>query len=70
MHRVRVECVDVNRAIEMKDQLVQDGLIMHEDFEWEYHPQRWDGFTTERPKHTVFNFQNPAMATFYQLRWL
>jgi len=54
----------------MKDQLVQDGLTMHKDFEWEYHPPHWDGFTTERPKHTVFSFQNPAMATFYQLKWL
>jgi hypothetical protein len=53
----------------LRDQLVQDGLIMHEDFEWEYHPPHWDGFTQERPKHTVFSFQNPALATFYQLKW-
>jgi hypothetical protein len=39
------------------------------DFEWAYHPPQWDGFTHERPKHTVFSFRDPALATFYQLKW-
>jgi hypothetical protein len=55
--------------LEFKAQLVRDGLVMHEDFEWEYHPSQWDGFTHERSKQTVFGFRDPALATFYQLKW-
>jgi hypothetical protein len=53
----------------LKDQLVRDGLIMDADFEWEYHPAVWDGFTRKRQKHVMFSFRNPALATFYQLKW-
>jgi hypothetical protein len=42
---------------------------MDVDFEWEYHPPVWDGFSTERPKQVIFSFRDPALATFYQLKW-
>jgi hypothetical protein len=69
MHRVILRDIEPIEAMWLKDQLVQDGLIMDADFEWEYHPAVWDGFTTERTKHTVFSFRDPAQATFYQLKW-
>jgi hypothetical protein len=69
MHRVILRDIEPARALELKAQLVRDGLIMHVDFKWEYHPPHWDGFTHERPKQTVFSFRDPALATFYQLKW-
>jgi hypothetical protein len=42
---------------------------MHVDFKWEYHPAVWDGFTRKRQKHVMFSFRDPALATFYQLKW-
>ena len=69
MHRVILKGIDAAQAIGLKDQLLRDGLVIHEDFEWTYHPPQWDGFTQERPKHTVFSFRDPALATFYQLKW-
>jgi len=71
MHRVRVERVDVNRAIEMKDQLIQDGLVMDQDFKWTWITADYndvEGWT--RQKHAEFEFRDPAMSTFYQLKWL
>ena len=70
MHRVVISNIEPAEALEFKAQLIRDGLVRHVDFKWEYHPPLWDGFTNERPKHTVFSFQNPAHATFYQLKWL
>ena len=69
MHRVILRDIDPLEALWCKHQLVQDGLIMNVDFEWEYHSPVWDGFSQERPKHTVFSFRDPALATFYQLKW-
>ena len=69
MHRIVISNIEPAQAFEFKDQLIRDGLIMNRDFEWEYYPSQWDGFTQERPKHTVFSFQSAALATFYQLKW-
>jgi hypothetical protein len=69
MHRVVLREIEPARALELKAQLVQAGLIMDVDFEWKYHPPQWDGFTQELTNHTVFSFRDPALATFYQLKW-
>ena len=69
MHRVILRDIESFKAIWLKDQLVQDGLVMDVDFEWEYHPAIWDGFTRKRQKHVVFCFQKDSLATFYQLKW-
>ena len=69
MHRVVISNIAVIEAVWLKDQLVQAGLIMDVDFEWAWHPPQWDGFTQELTNHTVFSFRDPALATFYQLKW-
>ena len=69
MHRVVITDIEPIEALWLKDQLIQDGLVIDIDFEWEWHPSYWDGFTQERPKHVEFSFQDAALATFYQLKW-
>ena len=69
MHRVILRDIALIELFQLKDQLIRDGLVVNKDFEWAYHPPQWDGFTQERPKHTVFSFRDPALATFYQLKW-
>ena len=69
MHRVVITDIEPIDALWLKDQLVRDGLVMHEDFEWEWHPLMWDGFTQERSRHVTFIFRSPSLATFYQLKW-
>ena len=69
MHRVILKGIDAAQAIGLKDQLLRDGLIIHEDFEWEYRPTYSDGFSGEERHHARFSFRDPAQATFYQLKW-
>ena len=69
MHRVILSDIEPIEAMWLKDQLVQDGLIMDADFEWEYRPTYSDGFSGEERHHARFSFRDPALATFYQLKW-
>ena len=65
---VMLEGCGVVRALELKNELLAAGLIMDQDFVWWYIQARWDGFTGDEPSAAVFDFRDPAMATFYQLR--
>ena len=58
-------------AIELKNQLLAAGLIIDQDFSWCYTQATYDndGFNAVTPKQALFEFQDPALATFYQLKW-
>jgi len=71
MYTVRVHNIEVFDAIDLKNQLIQTGLIMDRDFKWFWITADYndvEGWT--RQKHAEFEFQNPAVATFYQLKWV
>jgi len=70
MHTVRVDNIEVYDAIDLKNQLLQVGLIIEQDFEWAWITADYnaaEGWT--RQKHAEFQFHDPALATFYQLKW-
>ena len=69
MHRVIIRDIDAAQAIVLKEQLIQAGLVIHKDFEWEYRPTYSDGFSGDERHHARFSFRDPALATFYQLKW-
>ena len=69
MHRVVITDIEPIEALWLKDQLIQDGLVIDIDFEWEYRPTYSDGFSGEERHHARFSFRDPALATFYQLKW-
>jgi len=71
MHRVRIEHISPVDAIELKNQLLAADLIMDRDFVWKYTQATYDndGYNAVTPKQATFEFQDPAMATFYQLKW-
>ena len=60
-----------NDAIDLKDQLLAAGLEQGVDFTWAYSSAEYDNFSNNavRNRRTVFRFQDPATATFYQLKW-
>jgi hypothetical protein len=71
MHTVRVDNIEVFDAIDLKNQLIQTGLIMDQDFKWCWITADYndvEGWT--RQKHAEFEFRDPAVATFYQLKWV
>ena len=70
MHTVRVHNIEVYDAIDLKNRLIQDGLVMDQDFKWAWITAEYndvEGWT--RQKHSEFEFWDPALATFYQLKW-
>lgn len=67
--RVNISSVNVNQALEMVDQLRKSGLTMDEDFSWSYQKSNWDSANNIVPDSVTFYFQDPALATFYQLKW-
>jgi hypothetical protein len=70
MHTVRVHNIEVYDAIDLKNRLIQDGLVMDRDFKWAWITAEYndvEGWT--RQKHAEFEFWDPALATFYQLKW-
>jgi len=70
MHSVRIEHIGPVEAIELKNQLLKDGLSINQDFEWAWITADYndaEGWT--RQKHAEFRFHDSALATFYQLKW-
>lgn len=68
-HDILIEHTPASVAIDMKNQLIQDGLVHGTDFEWRFTQSAWDGMTGVSPSSTRFSFRSQAMATFYQLKW-
>ena len=70
MHTIRVSNIVVYDAIDLKNQLLLAGLAMDHDFKWTWITAEYndvEGWT--RQKHAEFEFTDPALATFYQLKW-
>ena len=71
MYTVRVSNIEVFDALELKNQLLLAGLVIERDFTWAWITADYnavEGWT--RQKHAEFRFHDPALATFYQLKWL
>ena len=70
MHTIRVSNIEVFDAIALKNQLLLAGLVIDQDFEWAWITADYndvEGWI--RHKHAEFQFQDPALATFYRLKW-
>ena len=53
------------QGLELKTQLEQSGLIQGYDFTWTYVPP----IDTKPHRTVIFHFRDPALATFYRLKW-
>jgi hypothetical protein len=71
MTPVKILHVNAVRALELRDQLEDSGLIQNQDFEWEYRQAEYnsDSYEAVVPRHVLFRFRDPALATFWQLKW-
>ena len=71
MTPVQILHVGAVRALELRDQLIEAGLVQNQDFEWEYHQAKYDNgsWSAAEPRQVVFRFHNPVLATYYQLKW-
>lgn len=71
-HMVVIKHITPNDAIDRKNQLLKDGLVIDQDFVWEYQQASYDndGFSAVSPKQVTFKFIDPSLATFYKLKWV
>lgn len=64
--------IKTNVALELINELKAAGLIISQDFEWAYYPERviHDLHSHEIiPRYCEFRFRDPKLATFYALKW-
>lgn len=71
MHKVVLEHINPMDAIDRKNQLLKDGLVLDQDFVWAYSPATYDndGYSAVSPKAATFGFASASLATFYKLKW-
>lgn len=72
MNQILLEHITAGEAVDFKNQLIRDGLVLDQDFCWSYYQARYDNFSGSAvtPRHARFDFVDGATATFYQLKWL
>lgn len=71
-HKVILKHINATEAVERKNQLLTDGLVIDKDFVWEYAPATYDndGYTAVTPRQATFKFAEASLATFYKLKWI
>jgi len=58
-----------NEITEILKELKHDhGMLPGREFDFAYHPGRWDEMTGDVPKKTVFTFYNETFATWFALK--
>ena len=67
---IRLNCGS-QQALAYKHQLDLDGLVVNQDYEWQYQQPVFNDFawTDSEVSNVTFTFRNPVLATFYQLKW-
>ena len=66
---VVVKHTHAQRAIEIKNEIIADGLVQGIDFEWRWTGSSWDNMTGSLPSQTKFSFREEKLAVFYKLKW-
>ena len=62
---------NAQQAVELKDKILAAGLVLHEDFTWEYRPNPYDGYDDTLHAHPEarFIFRDPAQETFFRMKF-
>jgi hypothetical protein len=68
---IKVLVKNAQQAMDLKDQVVAHGLILHKDFSWEYKPDPYDGYDDSLHAHPEvrFEFRDPAQETFFRMKF-
>ena len=68
---IRVLVKNAQEALDFKQQVVTAGLVINEDFTWEYRPDPYNGYDDSSHAHpeVIFIFRDPAQETFFRMRF-
>lgn len=66
-----IPVTNAQQAMHLKDQVLQAGLVLHEDFSWEYVPNQYDGYddTSNTQPMAKFFFRDESNETWFKLKW-
>lgn len=68
---VRVYDIQLIELLPIVAELKAAGLVINQDFDFAYHPPKWDDFTYDEThrRHVVFRFYSERHATFFALKY-
>jgi len=68
---IQVLVKNAQQAMDLKQRVLDAGLILHEDFTWEYRPDPYDGYDDSLHTHPEvrFIFRDPAQETFFRIKF-
>lgn len=69
MIEVRLDATNAGRAIEIVHELKALGLIQHQDFDFKYHPGRYDDHSGWHISYLTFAFYREELATMFRLKY-
>ena len=68
---IQILVKNAQQALDLKQQVLDAGLILHEDFTWEYRPDPYDGYndSLHANPEVIFIFRDSANETFFRMRF-
>lgn len=71
MIEVKILDIQVGQIVEIVHDLRMKGYVQDVDFEFEYHPPKFDNFSSEAVynRHVLFKFYKEEMATWFSLMY-
>jgi len=71
MYEVKLLNISAMTGVDIKYQLMSQGLVMDQDFTWEFHQALYETDSNQAvPQHAIFKFRDAATATYYRLKWI
>lgn len=71
MIEVKIIDTTASQAMEIAKELKDRGYVMGVDFDFSYHPPKYDYFSNDAVynRHTIFTFYKEELASWFSLRY-
>ena len=72
LNKVIITNITAAEAMGLKADLDQSGLVVNADYTWRFQPVKYNNdfsMYAVEDSQVLFEFADPAMASFYQLKW-
>ena len=73
MNSITITKISAQEALALKSDLDQSGLVLNHDYTWRFQPVKYNNdfsmYAVEESQ-VLFEFADPAMASFYKLKWI
>ncbi len=66
---VNLDKCRIDEVLHVVKDLRQQGLVQGQDFDFAWHPGRWDNMTGDVPGRVEFRFYDIKWATWFNLKW-